>query len=70
LDLKLETERLEEHFSTLRNLQHFEEVSSTPHTHLEKLQAPCMPPLGNELPLTLQNKNLVSKGFSPLFYAI
>jgi hypothetical protein len=29
-----------------------------------------MPPLGNELPLTLQIKNLVSKGFSPFFYAI
>jgi len=50
--------------------QHFEEVSSTPPTHLEKLQAPCMPPLGNELPLTLQTNNLVSKGFSPFFYAI
>jgi hypothetical protein len=32
---------------------------------LEKLQAPCMPPLGNELPFILQTKNLVSKGFSP-----
>jgi hypothetical protein len=29
-----------------------------------------MPPLGNELALTLQIKNLVSKGFSPFFYAI
>jgi hypothetical protein len=58
------------HSSRLKNLQHFEEVSSTPPTHLEKLQAPCMPPLGNELPLTLQTKNLVSKGFSPFFYVI
>jgi hypothetical protein len=29
-----------------------------------------MPPLGNELPITLQTKNLVSKRFSPFFYAI
>jgi hypothetical protein len=34
------------------------------------LQVPYMPPLGNELPLTLQTKNLLSKGFSPFFYAI
>ncbi len=49
--------KLKEHSCTLENLQHFEEVSSTPPTHLEKLQAPCMPPLGNELTLTLQTKN-------------
>jgi len=29
-----------------------------------------MPPLGNELPLILQTKNLVSKGFFPFSYAI
>jgi hypothetical protein len=71
LNLKLETSRLEEHSSTLKNLQHFEKVSSTPRTHLEKLQALCMPPLGNELPLTLQTKNLVSKRILSFFsYAI
>jgi hypothetical protein len=43
-------------FHTWKILEHFEEVFSTPPTHLEKLQAPCMPPLGNELPLTLQTK--------------
>jgi hypothetical protein len=48
--------KLEKHSSTLENLQHFEEISSTCPTHLEKLQAPCMSPLGNELPLTLQTK--------------
>ncbi len=37
---------------------------------LEKLQAPCMPPLGNELPPFCKLKNLLSKGFSPFFYAI
>jgi hypothetical protein len=53
------------------NLQHFEEVSSTPPTHLEKLQAPCMPPLGNELPLTLQTKKPCLKtilSFFPMQY--
>jgi hypothetical protein len=34
---------------------------------LEKLQALCMPPLGNELPLTLETKNLFSKGFFSFF---
>ncbi len=60
-------QELEELSSTLHNLQHFEEVFSTPPTHLEKLQAPCMPPFGNEFPLTLQTKNLLSKGVSPFF---
>ncbi len=57
--LKLEcwnSQQFEKHSFTLENLQHFEEVSSTPPIHLEKLQAPCMPPLGNELPLTLQTR--------------
>jgi hypothetical protein len=36
----LKLKDFEEHSSTLKNLQHFEEVSSTPPTHLEKLQAP------------------------------
>jgi hypothetical protein len=53
---------------TLENLQHLEEVSSTPPTHLEKLQAPCTPPLGNELPLTLQTKNPSLKKDSLLFF--
>ncbi len=71
--IELETWNLKtwEHSSTLKNLQHFEEVSSTPPTHLEKLQALCMPPLGNELPLTLQTKNLLSKRILSFFsYAI
>jgi hypothetical protein len=70
LNLKLETSRLEEHSSTLENLQHLEEISSTPPTYLEKLQAPCIPPLGNEFPLILQTKIRLSKRFSPFFYAI
>jgi hypothetical protein len=54
-NFKVETfKKLEEHFSPFENLQHFEEVSSTLPTHLEMLQAPCMPLLGNGLPLTLQ----------------
>jgi hypothetical protein len=29
-------------FHTWKNLQHFEEISSTPPTHLKVLQSPCM----------------------------
>ncbi len=35
---------------------------SFPH---RKLQVPCMPPFGNQLPFTLQTKKPLSKGFSP-----
>ncbi len=55
------SQQLEKYSSTLENLQHFVEVSSTPPTHSEKLQALCMPPLGNELPLILQTKKPFSR---------
>jgi hypothetical protein len=61
---------LEEHYFTFENLQHFEEVSSTPPIHLKKLQALCMPPLGNELPLTLQTKKPSLKTILSFFLCI
>ncbi len=44
--LKLETwyfQKLEEQVSHLKNLQHFEEISSTPPTHLERLLLSLQP---------------------------
>ncbi len=52
----------------LRTYNTLKKSLSTPPTHMEKLQAPCMPPLGNELPLTLQSKKPCLKTILSFFF--
>ncbi len=60
----LKLKKLKNIFSHLKTYNTFEEISSTPPTHLEMLQIPCMSPLGNGLTLILQIKTFFSKRFS------